>query len=63
MGILIAGPGDTVIEQGKMTRDAVDKTMWAYTATADANCDHVKILVDIADLAEHITHETVEKDL
>ncbi len=63
VGIVIVGPNDTVIEEGKMTQDGIDKTLWSYTAVRDANANHVKLLVDIADLPGHITRETVEKDI
>lgn len=63
VGIIIVDSENAVIEEGSMVQDAKDKTLWSYTATKDATTNHVKLLVDIADLPGHITRETVEKTI
>lgn len=63
VGIMIVGDNNTLVEQGSMTRDVNDKTLWRYAATVDAAVPHVQVIVDAADLASQVTTETAQKDL
>jgi hypothetical protein len=63
VGILIATDQNVVVEQGLMTQVKCDPTKWTYTATKDAGVQHVKVIVDAADLASQIKQETKDKDL
>jgi hypothetical protein len=63
VGILIANEQNLVIEQGLMQRGTNDKTLWSYVATKDAGTQHVKVVVDAADLASQLTHESKDKNL
>jgi len=63
VGIMIVGQDNALVEQGQMARDANDKTLWSYTATAEAGATHVQVIVDAADLASQVTKQTAEKDL
>ncbi len=63
VGILIANDQNVVIEQGMMTQTPGDKTHWLYKATKDAGTQHVKLVVDAADLASQITTLSADKNL
>jgi hypothetical protein len=59
--IAIANDQNGLIENGRMTRDPVDKTLWFYTATKDANTAQVKIKLEAIDLPKHASRKEVDK--
>ena len=54
---------NVVVEQGNLTQVENDRTLWAFVATKNAQTDHVKIIVDAADLTSQVTKETAEKEV
>lgn len=61
VGILIATDDNVVVEKGVMKQVKNDPTKWVYTATQDAGAEHVKVIVDAADLAKQVGHGEAEK--
>jgi len=59
--IAIADNQNVLIENGRMTRDPIDKTLWVYTATKDANTTQVKIKLEAIDLPKHAARTEVDK--
>ena len=58
VGILIATEDGNLVEKGSAIASANDGTLWTYTTTAAAPHSAVKIVVDVADLAGHVTEKT-----
>ncbi len=54
---------NVVVEQGNLTQVENDRTLWMFVATKNAQTDHVKIIVDVADLTSQVTKEMAEKDV
>jgi hypothetical protein len=50
VGIETVDNQSNVVEHGKTTRDSVDKTLWVYVATKNANVSQVKMALDGIDL-------------
>ena len=63
VGIMIATGDNAVVEEGRMTRLENDRTLWRYNATRNAEADHVRVIVDAADLTSQVTRETEEKEI
>jgi hypothetical protein len=57
VGVLITTDDGKVVERGAAVVTATDATRWTYTATAAAPSQAVKVVVDVADLAGHVTEK------
>lgn len=62
VGVLITDEENLLVEMGMADRgDGKDE--WVYLATRDAPSDHVRVIVDAADLPGHLTEGRAEKDV
>ena len=58
VGVAITLDDNTLVEKGQAVVSPQDPHLWTYTTTAAAASASVKVIVDVADLAGHITEET-----
>jgi hypothetical protein len=56
VGVVITTADGTLVEKGSAAQS--DATRWTYTATKAAPAGDVKVIVDVADLANHVTEQT-----
>jgi hypothetical protein len=63
VGVLIAADDGTFVEKGAAAPSPNDSTHWTYTTTAKTSAKGLKIVVDAADLARHVTELTEEVPL
>jgi len=60
VGVLISTEDGTFIEKGAAVISPENPSQWTYMATAAASSETVKIVVDVADLAGHVTEKTAQ---
>jgi hypothetical protein len=63
VGLIISNDQNVIVDKGSLTRDPVDRTLWHFKATKAANCTHVKLIVDAADLPGHVAKKLSDKTL
>lgn len=61
VGILITDGRNHLVEMGMARRDGAGD--WTYQATRQAPGDHVRVIVDAADLPGHLTESRAEKNV
>lgn len=61
VGVLITDSGNHLIEMGMARRGGREE--WVYTASRRAPGEHVRVIVDAADLPGHLTERRAEKSV
>ena len=60
VSVLITTDDGKLVEKGTAVLSPVDGSRWTYTATASAPGSAIKVVVDVADLAGHVTEKVEE---
>jgi len=60
VSVLIAADNGALVEKGEAVATPSDPTHFTYTTTAKAPASAVKVIVDVADLAGHVSEKTQE---
>ncbi|MFO0762679.1 MAG: hypothetical protein U0359_39945 [Byssovorax sp.] len=57
VGVLLTDDNNVLIEKGKAMMSPQDPHVWTYDTTAAAPSASVKVFIDVADLAGHVTEQ------